>query len=324
METSSQASDTSRSRWWLLLPGGLTVYCIILAGLGDLRVDHVAVTVLVAGLMSIGPRARRFVVDMTPYVLVALGYDLVRYGREAFVRSENVLGCGLRNAELSVFSVAPGVTAQDWFAAHHWPVVDVLAAVPYLIFIYVAFIYAAYLFFVDRPRMRYYLWSLALANYIAYAMYIIVPAAPPWYIRAHGCTIDMAALPSPAALIRVDHLLGMSYFQDFYSRASSVFGAMPSMHCAYPMIGLLTAWTAAGWKTRPLHVVYALWMIFAAVYLDHHWILDGLAGWTVAAVSVGVVSFARKRLAHFRSLLRRICGRAGASEGRRGRDTGRS
>ncbi len=296
MRDLSIVPDRWRSRWWMALPAGMVAYCIFVGTKGDLRIDHVLGTAALIALASIGPRSRQFLIDMTPYVLIGVGYDLVRYARDAFVRPENVLGCELRNAELAVFSVAPGVTAQDWFALHNSPVVDLLAAVPYLIFIYFAFAYAAYLYFVDRPRMRFFLWSLAVANFVAYAMWLVVPAAPPWYIRMHGCTIDLAALPSPGALLRVDHLLGMSYFQNFYARASSVFGAMPSMHCAYPMVGLLTAWKAAGWKTRPLHIVYTLWMIFAAVYLDHHWILDGLAGWAIAMGSVAAVSFVRKRL----------------------------
>lgn len=298
MNTIADSPTGGRARWWTILPAGMVAYCFFVTLMGDLRIEHVAITLLVIVLTYWGPRTRQFLIDMTPYLLLGLGYDLVRYGREAFVRPENVLGCGLRNAELSLFAVAPGVTPQDWFAAHHWPAVDLLAAVPYLVFIYFAFAYAAYLYFADRPRMRSFLWSLALTNYIAYALWLIVPAAPPWYLRTHGCAIDMAALPDPAALARVDHLLGISYFHDFYSRSASVFGAMPSMHCAYPMIGLLTAWKAAGWRTRPLHILYVLWMIFASVYLDHHWILDGLAGWSIAIVSVGLVAFARKRLAH--------------------------
>jgi len=65
-----------------------------------------------------------------------------------------------------------------------------------------------------------------------------------------------------------------------------VFGAMPSMHCAYPMLGLLTAWRSASWKTRPIHILYALTMFVGSNYLDHHWLWDGFAGITLACVAV--------------------------------------
>jgi membrane-associated phospholipid phosphatase len=100
--------------------------------------------------------------------------------------------------------------------------------------------------------------------------------------------MDASSPPSAAGLLRVDHLLGISYFQDFYSRGMTTFGAFPSMHCAFPMVGLLTAWRVAGWKTRPLHLLYAGSMLMASVYLDHHWLVDGMFGWLISIV--GVVS----------------------------------
>jgi membrane-associated phospholipid phosphatase len=134
--------------------------------------------------------------------------------------------------------------------------------------------------------MRWFLWSFAIANVISFVTWIALPAAPPWYIHAHGCSIDMTTLPSPAGLARVDRLLGIEYFSGFYSRAASVFGALPSMHCAYPMLGLLTAWKHEPRPALVLHVLYAAWMALAAVYLGHHWVLDVLAGWATALAGV--------------------------------------
>lgn len=290
------ASANSVNRW-LLLPIAIVVaHVVIVAAAGDIRIEHGLVAALTIGLGWIGGRARRFMVDMTPYLLLAVGYDMVRYPRDAFVRAEHVLGCGLRDAELALFSVAPGVTPQDWFAVNHTAAADLLAAVPYFGFIYIAFGYAGYLFFKDRARMRRYLWSLTAANYVAFVMWIVLPAAPPWYLRTHGCDIDMNALPNPAGLLRVDGLLGIGYFQSFYSRSSSVFGALPSMHCAFPVLGLLTAWSSTGWKTRWIHIVYVIWMAVAAVYLDHHWIIDAIAGWMVAIVSVAFTTWMMGRI----------------------------
>jgi hypothetical protein len=197
-----------------------------------------------------------------------------------------VHACGLRSFELSTLSVAPGVTLQDWFQSHHAPFWDLVFAVPYTVFAYLALIYSAYLYFVDRPRMRHYLWAFAIANFISFFVWMAFPAAPPWYVRAHGCHVSMTDLPSAAGLLRVDQLFGMHYYESLYSRAASVFGAMPSMHCAYPMLGLLTAWRAATWKTRPIHLLYAVTMFVGSNYLDHHWLWDGIAGVSLAFVSV--------------------------------------
>jgi inositol phosphorylceramide synthase catalytic subunit len=262
------------------------LYVLVIAGIGDLRVEHVVLLLVVLGLSAFGPRSRAFLGDIMPYVLVALGYDMVRYARSIFVTADRVLACDLRSFELATFSVAPGMTLQDWFQLHHSPFWDLVFAVPYTVFAYLALIYSGYLYFADRPRMRRYLWSFAIANFISFAVWMVLPAAPPWYIRAHGCQVSMSALPNAAGLLRVDQLFGMNYYENLYSRASSVFGAMPSMHCAYPMLGLLTAWRAASWKTRPIHLLYVVTMFVGSNYLDHHWLWDGIAGLALACVAV--------------------------------------
>lgn len=259
------------------------------------RPEHWWVGGIIAVIAFAGRRGAMFIREAYPYVAVGIGYDLVRYLRAAWVRAEHVLGCGIRDVELSFFAVAPDVTLPDFFATHHAPAWDVFCAVPYFGFLYVALAHALYLYCRDRTRMRQFLWALALANYASFALWLVLPTAPPWYIQTHGCAVDLTTKSSAAGLLRVDAALGVGYFREFYSRAASVFGAMPSMHCAYPMLGLLTAWPSVTWKTRPLHLFYVLWMAAAAVYLDHHWVLDVLGGWTVAFVAVVVARWALNR-----------------------------
>jgi membrane-associated phospholipid phosphatase len=280
----------ARSEWGtfafvpLLTPA--YVAALLLFG-GQVRPEHWVLGVLVPVLGFAGARGAHFLRDVFPWLFVIMSYDTVRYARAAVLSADNVMGCGLRSAELRFFSVAPGTTLQDWCVAHHRLGLDLFFAVPYGVFAYFALLYASYLYVKDRPRMRRFLWAFALANVMSYALWLLVPAAPPWYIRTYGCAIDLHALPSEgAALARADQALGVSYFHAFYSRASSVFGAMPSMHCAYPTLGLLTAWRSSTWRTRPLHLFYVFWMAGAAVYLDHHWLLDVLGGWLVAIVAV--------------------------------------
>lgn len=290
--------DSIRSLWGRRWPLPLipALYALAMFAIGDLRPEHVALAVLVAFLGYFGPRTKALLGEITPYLVVGLGYDLVRYARRPFVTADRVLGCELRTLELRTFSVAPGVTLQDWFQAHHSPFFDLLFAVPYTIFVYLVIAYAAYLYIKDRPRMRRYLLAFAIANYLSFVIWLVLPAAPPWYVRAHGCAIDIHALPSPAGLARVDELLGIHYYATFYGRAASVFGAMPSMHCAYPMLGLLTAWRSTTWKTRPLHLLYAVTMFVASNYLDHHWVWDGLMGWMTAFVAVVVAERVARNL----------------------------
>ncbi len=230
--------------------------------------------------------AKRLLFDLWPLLAVSVGYPLLRFAVDAYVTPPRVINCGIRAAELALFSVGPNTTIGEALAGAHTPIVDLLCALPYAAFIYIVFGYAAYLFFRDRPRMRRFVLAFAIANYLAFACWLLLPVAPPWYTHAHGCAVSIPTAPSAAGLTRVDALIGYPYFTNFYSHASQVFGAMPSLHCAYPLVGLLSAWRVTPLRFRVVHVIYCVWMAFSALYLDHHWALDVIAGWTVAVVSL--------------------------------------
>ena len=279
-----------RALWgsYWVLPLVPALYSIPIAFAGDLRLEHWIFAAFAVVFGYTGPRAKQFLVDVSPIIAVALAYDVVRYVRPILVTPERVLGCELRTLDQAILPGGGGRTGQEWLAAQHTPLLDLVFAVPYTIFLYLVFGYAIYLFFRDRPRMRHYLLAFAVGNFISFSCYLLVPAAPPWYVHAHGCLIDTGVAPNPAGLARVDQMFGISYYASFYGRAAAAFGAMPSMHCAYPLIGLLTAWRAAGPVARAVHLGYWLIMSLAAMYLDHHWAVDVLAGWATAAVAVAV------------------------------------
>jgi inositol phosphorylceramide synthase catalytic subunit len=274
--------------WFVpLLPA---LYAVILFFLGGLRPEHIIVSI-VAAVVGYGTAitGSLFLLAL-PGLLVAWGDDAIRYLRPIFVTQQRILGCSVRNVELTLFGVGPDRTLSDYFASHHAPLFDLLAAIPYGIFWLVLISYVCWLWYVDTARLSYFLWSLLVAQITAWIVWLALPVAPPWYIHQYGCTMHAETPPSAAALLRVDHLLGIHYFQDFYGRGATTFGAMPSMHCVFPMIGLLTAWRAINWTTRPLHLIYVISMIAASVYLQHHWLIDGLVGWIVSAFSVLVIN----------------------------------
>jgi membrane-associated phospholipid phosphatase len=100
---------------------------------------------------------------------------------------------------------------------------------------------------------------------------------------------NLSAVPSAAGAARFDALLGWHYFQGFYTRSHNVFGAMPSLHAAYPTVVLLSVWTVPRWWARAAAGAFAVLVAFAAVYLDHHYVLDVVAGVTIALVTYAVV-----------------------------------
>jgi len=191
--------------------------------------------------------------------------------------------CDLRAVEARFFGVGGG-TLHDWFQVHHSSLLDVFCAVPYATFILWCVLGAVYLYRKDRKRMTRFAWGFLFLNAAAFVTYHLIPAAPPWYFHTHGCAVDLATRASEGpALARVDQLLGVAYFNGMYSKASSVFGALPSLHCAYPLLLVLEGWAVFGVGLRVATIGYWLAMIFSAIYLDHHWFIDALLGSFYAA-----------------------------------------
>ncbi len=258
---------------------------------GELRPEHLVIAALALALGLIGRRTASLYRELLPIVVTIIGYDCVRYARALWVTPGRVLSCSFKAAEQTIVPLPGGTTLPEWFMSHHVVAADLAAAVPYFGFAYFAVGYAVWLRFRDVRKMSVFTWAFAFANGISFVVWILVPVAPPWYVHVHGCAVSLADAPSPAGLSRVDALLGIPYFSHFYSRAASVFGALPSMHCAYPMLGLFTAWRGAGNKERALHVAYAAWMAASAIYLGHHWVIDVLAGWATAFAGVTLARF---------------------------------
>ena len=280
---SPMPAEASARTWPLAAAPAL--YWAAIAATGDLRPGIFAVAAGAAAAWLAAGRVRTLLLLIYPAVAALLIYDALRYLRPYFHAEGRALACELRAIDLALLPAGPDTTWPDVFARHNAPWADLLFAAPYAAFVYVAAALGVMLWFRDRRRVQVLVWAIALMYVLAMLIWIVQPTAPPWYVRTYGCAIDPAAAPSAAALARVDALLGISYFGQWYGGNPNSFGALPSLHNGFAMLGLLVMWSIAGWKERLAHVGYAGWMLVASVYLDHHWVIDGLAGWLCAAAA---------------------------------------
>jgi inositol phosphorylceramide synthase catalytic subunit len=271
-------------QWTLLPPAPFVLWAIFWAFRGQLRGDHIALAIAPV-VLAYGHRVtKRLYLGLLPMGLVALFYDGMRFVKNAGLTPEGVHNCDLRAAEASLFGFGVTVNGQpgtlhDWLQAHATPLLDLYSALPYGTFIFAIVLYAVFLYVRDFSAQQRFTWAFLLLNMVGFATYHIYPAAPPWYFHAHGCTIDLQAAASPGPnLLRVDEMLGITYFQAFYGRSSDVFGAVPSLHVTYPLLMLIEGWRHHKILGRTLLVLFYVSMCFAAVYLDHHWIIDVVIG----------------------------------------------
>ncbi len=281
------------------------------------RPEQVALCSAMVVLAVWSDGTRRFFTGMLPFLLFGIVYDLTHITQPLF-RYLNVHVDEPYWFDKTFFGIPTrdGVlTPNEFFVRHHWPAVDFFTGTAYIVFVYWAIGFAAYLTIFRRDEagrrlLARFGWTFLFMNIAGFATYYVYPAAPPWYVTDYGLgPANMAARSSPAGAARWDALTGIPYFAGFYGRSADVFGAIPSLHVSYP---LLTFFHGLELKKRWLDVASLglfLLVSFAAVYLNHHYVLDVLLGvlYTLVAWAIDV-AMERRRRALRRSL--------GAREGR--------
>lgn len=269
--------------------GIIVGYIGAIVGAGRLDAAHLGLLIAIALLYGAHRRTRAFLTALFPMLTYLLVYDLVHlipmaYRQPVFVEP-------LYRWETICFRFHVGgqpFLPHEWFLSHHWRVVDCLAAIPYQLHFWVPICFAIILWRRDRATAGRFAWAFAILNLWALSIQLSFPTAPPWYVNQFGFSPADPLLPGdPGALARVDALIGHPYFADIYRMSAIVFGAMPSMHAAWPiLIGCYMPSFGRTWKVVLL--LYGVMMWIAAVYLQHHYVVDLLAGGGMAiAVWVG-------------------------------------
>ena len=285
-------------RWRLIGVGAMIAYLVWTHLMMGLRGEHWLIAVTFIALFGASRPSAYFGYLVLPFLAVGIGYDNLRLFMH--LRPE-VHVADLYHAELTLFGLPTDegrVIPPLFFATRNHPVLDVVTGITYILYLLETFALGAYLIFADRSRLPLVTWGFFFVNLMGWITWIVFPAAPPWYVAEHGLgPANMAAASSAAGAARFDAVLGVTLFHDFYARSSNVFGAMPSLHCAYPTLCALVAWG----HSRRLGfacIAFALLMYFSAVYLQHHYVLDVIAGITYStAVFLGMVTWRRMRSA---------------------------
>jgi membrane-associated phospholipid phosphatase len=171
------------------------------------------------------------------------------------------------------------LTPNEWLQLHTNPALDLVCGLAYTPFLFIgeSILLALYLHFKGLPRLaERFTWVFVWTNFVGFTVYYVYPAAPPWYVAAHGFVADLGVRASAAGALRFDQLLGLPVMQGFYGKSADVFGAIPSLHVAYPLLALLYGFRLP--RFRAFAVSYLVLICFSAVYLDHHYLLDIFLG----------------------------------------------
>lgn len=296
MASVRRALDHVRALWpgagWLL-PLPFVAWGLSRFVAGETRWEYIAFVGVAPILAFTSERSKRLFLAVFPIALLGLVYDMMRYVKDVGLTASRVHVCDLRAVEATLFG-ASGRTVHDWLQAHPSDLLDRLCAIPYGTFLFASIAFAIWLYArADDKAVARFGWTFFAMNILGFVTYHLYPAAPPWYFHAHGCVVDLAARASEGPnLARVDAWMGVGYFHGLYARSNDVFGSVPSLHVAYPMLIVLEG---RRWLKLPGKIgafAFLGLMCFAAVYLDHHWIIDVVLGLLTCVIAYLAVSWA--------------------------------
>jgi membrane-associated phospholipid phosphatase len=192
---------------------------------------------------------------------------------------------------------------------------DILAALIYLAHYVVAWLFGAFLYWYYRKRTTHtvtqnpmsnitdnptntegisspvlqpwiFFWCLGWLCICGVTTQVFFPTAPPWYTARFGAAPASYDLEGdPAGLVMFDRYTNYPLFTNIYKSSPIVFGSFPSLHVAWPL--LITLFIPRHTSNQGMYagVVYTLMVSWAAIYLNHHWVVDILGAVVFVAVA---------------------------------------
>lgn len=251
-----------------------------------LRIEHWVANAFLLIAWFAHAWTRRLAVVVFPFMLAGVLYDNLRFASP--YRGEIHVD-DIYFLERSWFGIdAPGgqVVPPMWWQDHtHW-LLDLVCGAAYIAYLPGTILVCVMLFATrDDLRAKRMAWGFFLLNVIGVTTQVLFPVAPPWYVSDYGLgPADTTALPSAAGAARFDALVGTTFFAEFYSRNPNVFGAMPSLHVAYPFLATFSV-IDKGWRWVLPPFILGVVVAFSAIYLNHHYIVDAMAGIAASAVA---------------------------------------
>lgn len=235
-------------------------------------------------------QTRKFILAFTIFIFFGVLYDFLKVYPNYLFHEVDIQG--LYSLEKSLFGFAYNgirVTPNEFFAITNNITLDIISSFFYINWMPVPLAFAVFLYYSNKRQCLHFALTFLLVNLIGFAGYYLHPAAPPWYVDLHGFTFNYSIERSAAAFTRIDNLIGLDLFTSIYTRNSNVFAAIPSLHCAYPVVVLVYGIKNRLGKVNWFFSLFMLGIWFAAVYSNHHYIIDVILG--ILCALIGIVIF---------------------------------
>lgn len=281
--------------WQLVVCLGVAAFLALGYATDTFRIYHLFLLLAVPGALVAADAGRQFFFDWGPLFGTWITYDRLRLAQPWLLERVGVIWPFEFERVLFgwlVGGATPPHAARAWFAAHAasplWSSAAWSLEVVYLshVFAYPALLLGLWLrgrsSQVWRDRFIRFTRAFVVLNLLGFAIYVLLPTAPPWWVSAHGLVQPTAEL-----VASTDLAAGMdgSIIRETIKTAPNWFAAVPSLHGGYPVLLLLLLWRERSRRALAAAAVYGAVMWIATVALNQHYVIDLFAGALVAIVA---------------------------------------
>lgn len=259
--------------------------------MGGLKFHHHFFSGLIFLLYGANGKLRLLVLLSLPLLLKEVLFDSLRYIPFEWYQPIHIIELYEIDTKLFGMMCSGAIKPiNECFLVHANHFLDLFCGFLYHLVVPMNFVVLILLWrFKSKEYASRYAIAFLLMNLFAFATYLLYPAAAPWYVAEHG--FAQPAMPlagDPAGLANFDNLLGMNLSSKIYELSPFVFGAIPSMHAGMTALAWIYIFRT-GKKISLIIGIYAIGMWVAALYLQHHYVIDVILGILYAGVAYLIV-----------------------------------
>lgn len=280
------------------------VYLLLISFLEGLKAENWLIAGVFNACIWATQSSRKFILGFSVFIIFAIIYDLMKVYPNYNVNPVDIVG--IYNFEKSLFGFSyHGIwmTPNEFFAQNHNSFFDILGGFFYLNWIPLPVAFAFWLYFKNKKQFLQFSLTFLFVNLIGFCIYYIHPAAPPWYVAKYGFEFHQHTGGNTAGLGRFDDLLHLKIFGSLYSRNSNVFAAMPSLHCAYPLIAFFYSFKSNVKNMKWYFGIVMVGIWITAIYSGHHYVVDTIVGIVCACVGIIIFQFGLLEMPFFKKFL---------------------
>lgn len=207
--------------------------------------------------------------------------------------------------EQNIFGCQPALTFAKTFS---WPVISELMSMGYASYYPMIAVVAFFYFFRRYAEFERAAVILLASFFIYYVVFIFVPVAgPTFYYKAVGIdNIVAGVFPNvhdyfnfhTDCLTTPGYADGVFYHlvEDAKAAGERPTAAFPSSHVGIATVCMLLAWHSRNRRLLYILLPFYVFLCFATVYIQAHYVIDALAGLVSGVVLYYTLFFATKRM----------------------------